>query len=103
MMWTTGYRQNENCNPLNEIIMPHEHLVNRLRAEYLEMPGMRLTIQQVQRLCGLERPLCQAILDVLVDAKFLCVKPDGTYARVTDGDVPRPRQREGTRVRQTAS
>jgi hypothetical protein len=83
-------KQNENWNSLNEVVMQHEHLLNRLRAEYLEMPGMRLTIQQVQRLCGMDRLLCQAMLDALVDAKFLCVKPNGTYARATDADVPRP-------------
>jgi hypothetical protein len=68
----------------------HE-LVSRIRAEYLEMPGLRLTTQQVQRLCGIERTLCQTVLDSLVEARFLCVKSDGAYARLTDGDVPRPR------------
>ena len=34
--------------------MPHKTVLTRLRAEYLEMPGMRLTAQQVQRLCGVE-------------------------------------------------
>jgi hypothetical protein len=71
--------------------MPHEHLLNRLRAEYQEMPGMRLTVQQAQRLCGMDRTLCQAVLDALVDANFLCVKPNGMYGRVSDGDVPPPR------------
>ena len=61
----------------------------RIRAEYLEMPGMRLTVQQVERLFGIERPLCKAVLDALVDADFLCVNPNGTYARLTDG-MPRP-------------
>jgi hypothetical protein len=57
----------------------------RIRAEYLEMPGMRLTVQQVERLFGIERPLCKAVLDALVDADFLCVNANGTYARLTDG------------------
>ena len=54
------------------------------------MPGMRLTLEQVQRLCGVERVLCQMVLDALVDEKFLCVKPDGQYARLTDGERSRP-------------
>ena len=66
-------------------------LVSRMRAEYLEMPGLRLTIQQVQRLCGIERTHCETVLDSLVEARFLCVKSDGAYARLTDGDVLRPR------------
>ena len=70
--------------------MSHNTLLTRIRAEYLEMPGLRLTLEQAQRLCGLERALCQQVLDLLVDMKFLCVKPNGSYARVTDGaDSPR--------------
>jgi hypothetical protein len=42
--------------------------VSRLRAEFLEMPGLRLTAEQVQRLCGLERTVCQIVLEALVDA-----------------------------------
>jgi DNA-binding IclR family transcriptional regulator len=57
---------------------------HRIRAEYLEMPGMSLTIQQIARLCGIERSACHAVLDALVEAKFLAVKPDGTYARRTE-------------------
>ena len=66
-------------------------LIARVRAEYLEMPGMRLTIQQMQRLFGIEQTPCQAVLDSLVEARFLCMKPGGSYARQTDRDVPRPR------------
>jgi len=65
--------------------------LTRVRAEYLEMPGMTLTAPQVERLCGLERMLCKTVLETLVEAKFLCVKSDGAYARLTDGDLPRPR------------
>ena len=61
-------------------------LVERVRAEYLEMPGMRLTLEQVQRLCGVERTMCQMVLDLLADEKFLCVKSDGHYARLTHPD-----------------
>lgn len=66
-------------------------ILDRLRGEYLEMPGLRLTVEQAQRLCGIERATCQAVLDALVDAKFLCVKPNGTYARTSDGQHPKPR------------
>jgi len=62
-----------------------QDVTQRVRAEYLEMPGMRLKAEQVQRLCGIERTTCQMVLDTLVNAKFLCVKADGHYARVTEG------------------
>lgn len=68
-----------------------DDVVNRLRAEFLEMPGLRLTSGQVQRLCGVEKTLCQRGLDLLVETEFLYVKPDGVYARATDGEVSRPR------------
>jgi hypothetical protein len=77
--------------------MLHEHLINRLQAEYLEMPGLRLKREQVQRLCGMERAVCQRVLDTLVETRFLYLKADGTYARLTDGaDVPRPQPAKAT-------
>ena len=67
-------------------------LLTRVRGEYLEMPGLRLTPEQAKRLFGVERMLGKTVLDALVEAKFLCVKPNGTYALAIDGqDVPRLR------------
>ena len=54
-----------------------EQILERLRAEYLEMPGMRLNLEQVQRLCGIERSMCKLALDALLESKFLCVRSDG--------------------------
>jgi hypothetical protein len=68
-----------------------DDVVNRLRAEFLEMPGLRLTSGQVQRLCGVEKTLCQLGLDSLVETKFLYVKSDGVYALTTHGELSRPR------------
>ena len=65
--------------------MPYEIILGRIRAEYLEMPGLQLTHQQAQRLCGIEGTPCKMVLDALVDVNFLCLKPNGTYARVTHG------------------
>ena len=62
-----------------------QQILERIRAEYLEMPGLRLTAGQVQRLCGVERELCQKVLEALMERKFLCLKLDGTYARLIDG------------------
>ena len=67
-----------------------QDVFNRLRAEYTEMPGLRLKAKQVERLCGIEETMCQLVLDSLVAEKFLCAKPDGRYARVTDGRHPLP-------------
>jgi hypothetical protein len=70
--------------------MSHNAMLKRIRAAFLEMPDVRLKAEQVQRLCGVERTICQLVLESLVDAKFLCVSPDGHYARLaTDRDIAR--------------
>jgi hypothetical protein len=57
-----------------------------VRGEFQEMPGLRLTKPQVQRLWGLDARTCEALLDALVGSRFLRVTHDGTYARAsTDG------------------
>jgi hypothetical protein len=64
--------------------MTTKHAFDRLHAEYLEMPGMQLTPAQAQRLCGIGPDACRAVLNEMVDADFLYVRQDGTYARLTD-------------------
>ena len=78
--------------PTSDIPSSRVAVLKRIRSEYLEMPGLRLKREQVQRLCGLDRAICEDVLDALVEMKFLSRKPDGAYARVTDGaDIPWPR------------
>ena len=67
-----------------------QRVLTRLRAEYLEMPGLKLTIEQVQRLCGIEPRMCKPLLDTLVKASFLRLNPDGTYVRLTEGNASLP-------------
>ena len=68
-----------------------EPLLRRIRGEYLEMPGLRLTRAQAQRLWGLDEGTCTTLLDRLVDRKFLVCAPDGKYMRLTDGNAsPQP-------------
>ena len=71
-------------------------LIDRIRAEYLEMPGMTLTLAQASRLCGIEPLMCAAVLKTLVDMQFLCTTPDGSYARVTNDSMRRPRPAKAT-------
>lgn len=70
--------------------MQDDALLSRIRGEYLEMPGMRLTLQQAQRLCGIEPTVCRRVLDTLVAERFLR-ESDGKYVRVTNGEVARRR------------
>jgi hypothetical protein len=66
----------------------NQRLLERVRAEYREMPGLRLKADQVQRLCGIEPKICEVLLDALVKEHVLQVTPDGRYARLTEGPVP---------------
>jgi hypothetical protein len=52
-------------------------LLERIRSEFQEMPGLQLTVEQAHRLCGVELIACQAILDELVETNVVCV---GVYA-----------------------
>lgn len=63
--------------------------ITRIKAEFEEMPGLRLTTSQARRLCGVDEMICKAVLDALVDSGFLCVKGEGVYSRRTDGPVTR--------------
>ena len=61
--------------------MPIDEVLHRIQGEFIEMPGLRLTTSQAQRLWGLERDVCDALLGALVDAKFLCQTRDGAFVR----------------------
>jgi hypothetical protein len=49
-----------------------EALVQRVRSEFEEMPCMRLTARQAQRLFGLRRDVCERVLETLVREGTLC-------------------------------
>jgi hypothetical protein len=58
-----------------------EDLVERIRAEFLEQPGLRLTEAQASRLWQLDRGTCEKALGVLTSAAFLTCAADGRYSR----------------------
>ena len=58
-----------------------DHLVDRVRGEYIEMPGLSLTEEQAQRLWQLEPDACRTLLTALVDSGFLRRTPRGGYVR----------------------
>lgn len=66
-------------------------VLQRIRAEYLEMPGLTLKPEQVQRLCGLDGSMCQLALQTLVESGFLSVRPNGTYGRFSNPEISRAR------------
>jgi hypothetical protein len=69
------------------VIGVHAH---RIYSDYLEMPGLRLTGAQAQRLWGLEAGICADALRALVEAGFLRRTDAGQYVRLTEGSTGVP-------------
>ncbi len=65
----------------------NQDVVSRVRGEFLEMPGLRLTAQQAQRLWRMDEHACDAVLGALVDSRFLTRTRDGAFIR-NDGNTP---------------
>ena len=59
-------------------------LIVRVQGEYREMPGLKLTEVQAQRLWGLDDRTCALVLTALVERRFLRRTPAGTYLRMSD-------------------
>lgn len=62
-------------------------LVDRVRADFVEMPGLELTLPQAVRLWNLGADDCRQVLDALADAGFLKWTPRRTVIRT--GQAPR--------------
>jgi hypothetical protein len=60
-------------------------LLRRVRGEFSEMPGMRLTVDQAMRLWALDRPTCDDVLTSLMAAHFLERDLNGRYRRADGG------------------
>jgi hypothetical protein len=56
-------------------------VVRRVRGEFLEMPGLRLTLPQASRLWGLETPACEAVIEALIQSAFLQRTATGAVTR----------------------
>ena len=64
----------------DEGIMP---VLHRVKSEFLEMPGLRLTPAQAARLWGMDRHTSERILDGLAMAGFLLKNRAGAYLRAS--------------------
>lgn len=56
-----------------------QQLIRRVRAEFREMPCLRLTAGQARRLFGLRSDVCDRILGELVDDGRLACGSDGRF------------------------
>ena len=62
---------------------PLEALLQRVRKQYREMPGLKLTKPQAMRLFGVAPSVCAAMLRALVMENFLSRTGDGLFVRST--------------------
>jgi hypothetical protein len=58
-------------------------LLSRVRSEFLEMPGLRLTSAQAARLWAIDHRTSKKILDGLTSAGFLLRNRNGAYLRAS--------------------
>jgi hypothetical protein len=58
-----------------------DRLIDRVRSEFMEMPGLRLTAGQARRLWALDATTADAVLHELVGSGFLQATRDGAFSR----------------------
>ena len=75
--------------------MRSETLLARIRGEYREMPGLRLTVPQACKLWQLDRERCLGLLEQLVTEGTLHRRSDGAYCAFP---AIRPRPVKAVRV-----
>ena len=56
-------------------------IVYRVRAEFLEMPRLKLTRRQAARLWALEDTICDTVLAALVNERFLACTHGAQFVR----------------------
>jgi hypothetical protein len=65
------------------LMTPVTHaLVQRVRSEFEEVPGLRLTLHEAARFWQIEPEICVFVLRTLCETGFLSIARDGRYRRV---------------------
>jgi hypothetical protein len=81
-----------------ESIRTSDEVLQRVKGEFLEMPGLRLTQAQARRLWGLDAAACEALLSELVHDQFLFQTRDGAFMRVEQGGPAKANVRKQSRI-----
>lgn len=58
-----------------------DRILRRVKAEFIEMPGLRLTRRQAAKLWALDDETCEALLAALIDARFLTRGTGASFVR----------------------
>lgn len=69
-------------DPLDQRGEAFAHAVARAKADFLEMPGLMLTVPQAARLWGYEPDYCDAIFAALEEQGFIVRVRRASFARV---------------------
>ena len=77
-------------------------LLDRIRAEYREMPGLSLSHSQAARLWGLSKERCAGVLEMLIDQGELVCRPNGRYVATSRLTSPRRVFTDGSKGRGAA-
>ena len=59
-------------------------VLQRVQGEYRDMPGLKLTEAQAQRLLGIDCETCAVVLSTLIQRRFLRRTANGLYIRAWD-------------------
>ena len=66
-----------------------EALITAIQNEFLDTPGLALTLSDTGKRFDADSVTCQALLDVLVETCVLTQRPVGTYVRYFPPMAPR--------------
>jgi hypothetical protein len=83
LMHDTGTEVTMNASPSAAHVTPDmlREAVGRARAEFLEMPGLKLTVAQAARLWSVDPALCRQVFAVLVTSRFLTETSHASFIR----------------------
>ena len=70
------------------VIVSKDEMLRRIHGDYLEMPDLRLSRAQAQRVWELDERTCTDLLESLTKDGLLERSHDGTYALLSDGPSP---------------
>ena len=62
-------------------------IMQRVRIEYEEMPGLSVTVAQASRLWNIDASTAREVLNAMVDVGYLSAGPQGFTLRVFDRPV----------------
>jgi hypothetical protein len=68
----------------SEVVL--DEVLMRVQGEFLEMPGLRVTRAQAQRLWALDAVGCEAVPSALVNARFLVESRNASFMRPGSSD-----------------